>query len=285
MGIARAALADHSIHCLILGLRVRIDCIDGPIRQLLVANFGAMSVAEGDGSAHLHYEVTRRAKSPPILLRRAGHDPLAARNLGDLVYLLEKLLILDLQRVRADLLFLHAAAVELNDEVCLLVADSGGGKSTTTWGLLHHGFGYLSDELSPIDLPTMQVLPYAHALCLKVHPPAQYPLPDSALDLGGTIHIPASAMPCVATSVARPLARLLFVKYVPGLVTPELSRISSGEASARLFVHTLNSLAHPNFGIDATVRIARHVPAYVISTGRLSSTCDLIRNVMTMAIG
>ncbi len=285
MGIAQPSLEDQAIHCLILGLRVQIDCVDDPLRQLLVANFGAMSVPESGHPADLRYEVARRARVPPFLLRREGRDPLAARNPGDLVYLLEKSLILDLQRVRADLLFLHAAAVELNDGVALLVAESGGGKSTTTWGLLHHGFGYLSDELSPIDLQTMQVLPYPHALCLKAPPPPQYPLPDGALDLGRTIHVPVRAMPRATTPVPRPLAGIFFVRYVQGLATPELARVSPGEASARLFIHTLNARAHPNLGLDATVRMAKHAPGFVMSTGTLSASCDAIRDAMEVATG
>jgi hypothetical protein len=56
MGIARAAMEDQSINCLILGVRVRIDCIDGPLRELLTANFGAMSVPECLDAADLRYE-------------------------------------------------------------------------------------------------------------------------------------------------------------------------------------------------------------------------------------
>jgi hypothetical protein len=239
-----------------------------------------MSVAQRWDSADLHYEVVRRARSPHLAVRRLGQTALTARNRGDLVYLLEKLLILDLQAARPELLFVHAAAVELNDRVCLLVGESGGGKSTTTWGLLHHGFSYLSDELSPIDLQAMRVLPYPHALCLKAHPPSQYPLPHSALDLGATIHVPVHALPSAVASTARPLAGLFFVRYEPGLMAPKLSRISPGEASARLFVQTLNSLAHPNMGLDATVQVARHVPGYVMSTASLSASCDAIRRAM-----
>jgi hypothetical protein len=284
-GVAEAVLEDHSIRYLILGLRVRIDCIDGPLRQLLTANFGAMSVAQHWDSADLHYEVFRRAKSRRLLLRRVGQSALPARNRCDLVYLLEKLLILDLQTARPDLLFIHAAAVELDDRVCLLVAESGGGKSTTAWGLLHHGFRYLSDELSPIDLQAMRVLPYPHALCLKAQPPSPYPLPEKALDLGATIHVPASALPGAAASTARPLAALFFVRHVPGLAAPLLGQISPGEASARLFVHTLNSLAHPNQGLDATVRVASHVPGFMISTASLSASCDAIRRAMDPSNG
>ena len=53
-----------------------------------------------------------------------------------------------------------------------VLGKTGAGKSTTAWGLLHHGFSYLSDELAPIDLETLEVLPYRHALCLKRRPPS-----------------------------------------------------------------------------------------------------------------
>ena len=67
-------------------------------------------------------------------------------------YMLEKDMAVELQKRRSELLFLHSAAVERGNEACLLAAEAGSGKSTTTWALLHHGFRRtLSDRETAVD--------------------------------------------------------------------------------------------------------------------------------------
>jgi len=173
--------------------------------------------------------------------------------------------------------------------VFLLAAESGTGKSTTTWALLHHQFSYMSDELSPVDLDSMQVWPYPHALCLKEPPPKPYPLPAVTIDLGRTLHVPTRALPSATLSSARPLGGLFLLARCPELREPEMRAIGPAEASARLYVTALNPLAHPNHGLDAVVRITQHVPCFAVSAAELSATCALIRStvksVFEMAAG
>jgi hypothetical protein len=95
--------------------------------------------------------------------------------------MLKKELTIDLQKIRRELYFLHAASLSLAGQGLLIVAASGRGKSTTAWALLHHGFDYLSDELAPVDLGSLRVQPYPHALCLKKAPPLPYSLPERTL--------------------------------------------------------------------------------------------------------
>jgi len=45
-------------------------------------------------------------------------------------------LTIELQKLRSDLYFLHAAVLGFKGKACLLVAPSGGGKSLTTWGVI-----------------------------------------------------------------------------------------------------------------------------------------------------
>jgi hypothetical protein len=194
-----------------------------------------------------------------------------------LLFVLEKEITVELQRRRADLFFLHSAAIEWRHGACLLAAESGGGKSTTTWGMLHHGFRYLGDELSPIDLDSMMVLPYPHALCLKQAPPPDYPLPDDSVDLGRTIHVPVRALPGGFVTGPRPLRAVLLLRHSPGPGSPSMHSISTAEAGARLYVSALNALAHDNHGLDAVVKIVKHAPCFSVSTGDLSATCSMIR--------
>ena len=191
---------------------------------------------------------------------------------------------MELQKRRSDLFFLHSAAVDWRGRACLLAAESGSGKSTTTWGLLHHKFHYLSDELSPIELGSMRVFPYPHALCLKRPPAPAYRLPADALDLGRTIHIPAQSLPSGTVSESRPLGAVFLVTHRPELSSPNIRAVSPAEASARLYAIALNALAHPNRGLDAVIRISETVPCFALSAAELSATCALICSTVERTI-
>ena len=103
------------------------------------------------------YRITCEKTSNRFLIERNGSSSDIARDASEFLYKFEKDLTIQTQKLRRDLYFLHAATLELNCQALALVAPSGGGKSTMTWGLLHHGFKYLSDELAPIDLTTLRV--------------------------------------------------------------------------------------------------------------------------------
>jgi len=253
-----------------------MDCPDIALRRILVANFGAMSSSDEEHPVDLDYAVLSHEGVPSFSLVREGQTTLFGSGLSDLLYLLEKDVAVELQKRRADLLFLHSAAIDWQGTACLIAAESGRGKSTTTWALLHHEFGYLSDELSPVDLDSMQVFPYPHALCLKRLPPA-YPLPEEAFRLDRTIHVQTRLLPTAVISEPRPLGAVFLVHYCPDNTAPQLRAITPAEAAARLYANALNPLAHPCRGLDAAVRIAEHVPCYELSSAELPATCALVR--------
>ncbi len=228
----------------------------------------------------LEYRIETRKIGPKFVLMREGGPALDCEDFGDLLYLLEGDLTIELQKRRPDLFFLHSAAIDWRGMVCLLAAESGSGKSVTTWGLLHHGFRYLSDELSPIDLESMLIAPYSHALNLKQPPAHPYPLPLEAVHLGRTIHVPVAYFPEETVSEPRPLGVVFLLEHRPELKAPEMRAMRPAEASARLYVNALNALAHPNGGLDAVVRIAGHVPCFAIASTELAATCALIASTV-----
>ena len=270
---------------LVLGRSVRIDCADSELRAVLAANYAAMAELQEDVPFDLHYHVGRSKQSPGFVLSRPGERAQSAEDADDLLFLLEKDIIVELQRKRPEFLFLHSAALDWRGKACLLVGESGAGKSTTAWALLHHDFRYLSDELSPIDVDTLQVHAYPHALCLKELPAPPYSLPGDALHLGRTIRVPTGTMPATAILEPRPLSALFLLKYSPGLRTPTLRAMDAAEASIYLYVSALNALAHSNSGLDAVVRIAEDLPCFAVAAADLPSTCALIRAAMERAGG
>jgi len=227
---------------------------------------------------------TVRAGHGSFSITRAGKRRIEVASPGELLYTIEKDLTVSLQRLRADLYFLHAAVVEWRGRAIVLAADSGRGKSTTAWALLNHGFGYLSDELGPVDVGTLRVHPYPHALCLKQPPPAPYGLPTAALHLGRTIHVPVPHLPGKCVQQPLPLGAVLLVGHVPALTAPTLRPLSTAEASTRLYTTALNALAHPDRGLAPAIQIARSVPCFEVATAGLSETSELIRNALDQAV-
>jgi hypothetical protein len=144
------------------------------------------------------------------------------------------------------------------------------------WALLHHGFGYLSDELAPIELSSMHVHAYQRALSLKRRPPLPYSLPPGTMCTPHTLHVPVQHMPRIAKAASFPLAAMFFVAYDPGASAPTIHPITPGEAGARLYANALNQLAHSHAGLDAASRIARAIPSFMLHTADLPATCALI---------
>ncbi len=234
-------------------------------------------------AADLSYFVRRGSHFPSWTLVREGQAAIDADDAAELLFHLEKDLAIAVQRRRAELLFLHAAALEWRGTAYLLAGESGQGKSTTAWGLLHHGFRYLSDELSPVSVDDLEVYAYPQALCLKRPPPAAYPLPaDGVVDLGRTLHIPVAVLPHGTAQLPCRLGGLLFVAHDLGALSPpRVQALTRAEAAARAYVVTLNALAHPSRGIDSVVRLTDRVPSWVLHTTDLAATCRAVVELLS----
>lgn len=265
---------------LVLDQHVRVTCLDALLTDVVLGHYAAMAATMGGRPPDLPYIVGSDPASGGYSLVCPGQAEVTVPDLGTLLFCLDQDLTIALQRRRPDLLFLHAAALEHAGRAYLLAGDSGNGKSTTAWGLLHHGFGYLSDELGPIDLASLDVLPFQRALCLKRAPPAAYPLPGAGVfDFGDSMHVPVPALPARAVADRCRLGAVLFVRYRADLPAPVLRATSPAEAGARMYVNTLNALAHPGRGLDAVVRIVERVPCFVLESADLRSTCGVVRGL------
>jgi hypothetical protein len=261
----------------ILEQQIRVRCDDELCRSLLLANYAAFQ--EPVNSADLEYTVRRHlsggfsiARGNELLYEEASDEALQYL----VMYLVEKLITIDLQKLRTDLYFVHSSALERRGRVIMIVAESGTGKSTTAWALLQHGFRYLSDELAPIDPASLDVHPYPHALCLKAPPPGPYPLPEETTRTEMTLHIPVAKLPSPTIRQPTPLHALLFLQRDAAVSVPTFAEVSPAEAGARLYASTLNALAHPGKGLDVAIRIATAVPAFTVNAGDLRATCELI---------
>ena len=270
------ATAAKTLTLRILDRVVKITCRSVVEFDRLVDVYGAMRCANV-ATADLEYTVTWDKRRDSFGIMRRGGAALTAHDDGEFIFLLEKDLTIELQHLRHDLYFIHAAVLEFDGKGILLVAPSGQGKSTTTWGLLHQGFRYLSDELAPVDLQTLGVYPYPHALCLKREPPGAYPLPSRVLRTSRTLHVPTPSLPGETVLAPAPVTAIFFLEYCPNeksAAGPVV--ISKGEAAARLFAQALNPLAHNDEGLRAAAAIACQADCYRLRSVALRSTCDLL---------
>ena len=185
---------------------------------------------------------------------------------------------IETQKLRPDLYFVHAAVLELDGRALALVAPSGYGKSTTAWGLLHHGFKYLSDELAPVHLTAMQVHPFPHALCFKAVPPDEYRIPKETIFTTRTAHVPTQFLPCETTMEIITLEAIFFVRFVGEISEPVLKAMGKGEAAARLFTNALNPLAHSGEGLDGAIGIVSGTRCFELLSSNFTSTCELIKS-------
>ncbi len=263
----------------VFNVTVRVNCPDTAVKSLLISLYGDF-VAANKNAPRLYFDIRQTRQHKLITLGNRTH---VAHDEGEFIYLFEKTLTLALQRQRPDLYFLHGAAVVHDGVGCLLIAPSGSGKSTTTWALLHHDFGYQSDELAPIQLQNLTVHPYPHALCLKNEPPREYPLPEETLFNERTIHIPTYSMPGPVINTPVPLAVVLLVSYRPGQRQPTLLSLTGAQAASQIYVNALNQLAHPNHGLSAAAHIAQNCLCFSLITGDLAATAACVKETLATA--
>ncbi len=258
----------------VLGCHVAVQCKDAKTKGLLVANYGCMQTPPT--AEDWQYVVGRAQGASAFFIMRAGQHPLLAADESEFLWLFEKDLTIELQKRRHDLYFVHSAVLEWAGKGCMLVGPSGSGKSTMTWALLHYGWHYLSDELAPVDLQTLHVYPYLHALCLKDTPPWPDRLPERLMATAHALYLPLTEFSEGVRSDPTPLAAIFFLHYQPRASGPAVHPIRSAEAGARLFAHALNPLAHPGDGLDGALTIVSKSACFSLETAELPATCALV---------
>jgi hypothetical protein len=252
--------------------RVALTTHEPEIAAVLADVFGAFA-AEFDGEPEIALEV-RRATAGLEVASGAGAG-VACPTLSSLVHTVDKHLTVEVQRRRPDLLFVHAAVLHCGSHAVVLAGDSGRGKSTLALALATGGFGFMSDELAPIDPRTLLVEAYPRALGLKRTVPG-LTLPPRARHLERTIHVPVAELVAGGVPPQMPLSAVFFVSHDPAAIAPQIVPLSAAETAARLYVVSLNALAHPAAGLDAVAGIAAGVRGHALATAGLADTCTLI---------
>ena len=272
----------YTLRLRVLDCTIRVDCEESETRALLTATYGHMK--DDAAGVDLHYTVDRDRTRGLYRINRAGGELQAVPDDGRFLALFDKDVTVELQKLRPDLYFVHAAVLTAEDRAFMLAARPGGGKSTLCWALSHRGFPYLSDELGPVDVETLRVHRFTRAITLKTKPPASYPLPVTTLRSSRGWHFAAEDVPGgVGESLTR-LAAVFFLRYEADARAPSVRRITAAEAAARLYANTLNALAHAADGLDAAIRITRAIACFELVTADLTATCTLVTATLEEAL-
>lgn len=268
----------HTIELNVFGVIWQIACPDRHTFDIVRTNFEALIVDGGDVPPARAITLKKAAGGRRVL-HRGGEPPVRLADDYETIYTLEKTITIETQRLRGDLFFIHGAAVELHGRAALLIAPSGHGKSTTTWALVNRGFGYLSDELAPIELTSLTVAPYPHALCLKAEPPAPFLLPPATIRTRSTLHVPTAEIPRLQRDPV-PVRAIFFTQFERASM-PAVVPLGAGEAAALLYRNGLNQLAHERSGLKAAAQIAQGVQCFRLTTNDLEATCALVHATVT----
>ena len=264
----------HILTLNVLDRGVRLSCVDHETYGLLLILYRSL---QGHPKwVDLDYTVGRAGTPATYFIERRGRARLTAPDDGTFLALLDDDVTIELQKLRRDLYVVHAAVVQYHAGAVMLVARSGGGKSTLCWALLHHGLGFLSDELAPVDLDTLTVYPYRRALVLKRDPAPAYPLPPAVLRTTRGFCVSADDMPGAIATTPSPLTAVFFLHHEGATSSPSVRALTPAEAAARLYANALNPLAHPGDGLDGTIRIATTRSRFDLVTGDLPATCELV---------
>lgn len=261
-----------------VGWPVLVDCPDEELFPYVESLYGGLRPAETE--VEERFVLTRGADDGSWRGECGFTPPAEHTSRAAILSWLDDQLTVGAQHRRTDLLFVHAAALGRHGRAVLLVAESGGGKSTTSWAALHHGFALLSDELAPVDPESLEVHPHTRAVCLKTPPPDPYVLPAGTLQTSGGYYVAPRYLPSSPSTVPLPLSALVFVSYRPDAPRPLIRPISPAEGAVRLYAHCLNPLAHQGDGLDAAIALSDRVPSFVLHSGDLRQTCALLASAL-----
>ena len=264
----------------VLGCHIDVKCADDQSFQLLRECYSAFLTDSIPASkSRLTFNIAPSRDENGWILSKE-EERVYCRDSADLLYDFEKIATMQLQYMRDDLFFVHAAVLSIADQCIVVSGASGSGKSTLTWHLSSIGFRYLSDELAPVHPGKIQVEPYPHALCLKSVPDCEPRLPESTIYTSTTIHVPAYELPCHPKDQACPMEIIVFVDASRNGRDLRMATISSGEASARLYSNGLNQLAHIDNGLPAAASIAGRVSSYLLSGGTVEQRCQALADLI-----
>ncbi len=267
----------------VLNCDIAVRCGDEASSDLLRECYSAFLLpAQTEFLPALDYDVSLAGHANGWTMR-CDETVIHCRDRNDLIYEFEKDMTVRVQLLCANLFFIHGAALSMAERCVIISGESGSGKSSLAWFMIHHGFDYLSDELAPVDPAFLHVEPYPQALCLKDKPLSEPALPDSTQYTEATIHVPAYELPTRALDRPCPLSFLIFIDESLNGRDLVMRAIGSAESATRLYSNGLNQLSHRGDGLPVVASMASGVSSYLMSGGTVEERAQAIRGLFDSA--
>ncbi|MGJ8669983.1 MAG: hypothetical protein ACSHXK_10890 [Oceanococcus sp.] len=225
-----------------------------------------------------HYIIQCTGELYTLISADKHRDNLSSR---ELLYQLDKSILIQLQKNHPALYFLHGAVLAKTGICVLLTGSSGAGKSSLALALASapEAWQLMSDELAPITPECATVFPYRRALELKTAPPHPLKLPAGHVAVEDRFHIPNDTLPqsnCPAQtrlSTAFSIAGQFSHKYRVG------EQLSRSDATLIFLRNLLNSLAHPGNGLPTAIAMAQTIPCFNIPRMPIEQALSLVNQI------
>jgi plasmid stabilization system protein ParE len=189
-------------------------------------------------------------------------------------------------RTTGSFLLIHAGAVTTPaGDGLLLPGASGAGKSTLVAALVESGYGYLSDEVAPIDPVTGRVYPYPKALTLKrraSNPLAHLTSSNEPPLIRGQWHVSSEDIRPGALAGPAEVRYVILPRYEEGSEIEVLS-ITAAEAVSHLARSTLNLPVYGARALPLLARLCRGTRGYLLTSGRLDQAVRTIDELTSTA--
>lgn len=257
------------------GESVAISGLPGELRKRFIAMMSPFEAAIDPSAATHHLSIQRRGSDMAIV---RGEETLAAY--GDAHLLLTQLewhTVTTALESTERYVALHGAALTRDSATVLLLAESGGGKTTLTLGLMGRGWQPLADDIVLIDLQTLAIQPFPR--CFHVDDQTRsLVVNEDLIEWPGSI--PTYARPRQWAAAQHHVRTILLVERCPTCPS-RLQGLTLAEAAATMGNNTIRGRLPRAQVAQVAVRLA----AGAASGGRLSNgrtiedALDLIESV------
>jgi hypothetical protein len=199
--------------------------------------------------------------------------------------ILAHFLFLRMLRLRSDLLFFHAASMDVGGKGLLLVGPKGTGKTTTALALTARGHGFHGDETAAYDPAAGCLLPFRRPVGIKPGP--QPRAIEQALAAGiprdpeGLVRVDIERLLPAPTRSPIPLRAVVFME---GFVAqPRLARIQPGREEVAMLQPLGSTLVGADVGrrVFEMMRLLGRAACYRLAAGAPDDTAALLEEVLS----